>query len=251
MTDLTSWAAGAAMLFGLVLLDPSVASAETRISQSNAANAELGTSLTALLSQEHAALGAMDGAAMVTLAAGRTVEGPDKAADDAAAGTATVLRRRNAEGAPATGDLTQAVLASVAMPNAGAEFTCLATAMYHEARGETIRGQAAVGEVILNRVDSGEYPRSICGVVNQRGNGGCQFSYVCDRRTDAITDRGSWLRAERIAAVLMAGATRTLTGGATHFHTPKVRPDWSRRFARTAVIGGHIFYRQPIRTAMN
>jgi spore germination cell wall hydrolase CwlJ-like protein len=50
---------------------------------------------------------------------------------------------------------------------------------------------------------------------------------------------------------MMSGAPRLLTDGATHFHTPKVRPDWSRRFAHTATIGSHIFYRQPIRTAMN
>ena len=44
---------------------------------------------------------------------------------------------------------------------------CLATAIYHEARGETLKGQFAVAEVILNRVGVTRYPNSICGVVFQ------------------------------------------------------------------------------------
>lgn len=125
-----------------------------------------------------------------------------------------------------------------------AQWQCLATALYHEARGETIRGQFAVSEVILNRVDSPAYPRSICGVVQQGGKGGCQFSYTCDGKSDRVSERGAWIRAGKIARVMMNGAPRALTSGATHFHTVGVRPDWARRFDRTASIGAHLFYRQ-------
>ncbi len=68
-------------------------------------------------------------------------------------------------------------LASQPAAKGGAEFECLATALYFEARGEGIKGQAAVAEVILNRVESPQFPRTVCGVVNQSNGRGCQFSY--------------------------------------------------------------------------
>lgn len=130
-------------------------------------------------------------------------------------------------------------------PEGNEEWSCLTKAIYFEARGETIPGQFAVAEVILNRSESGMYPRSVCGVVSQRGAGGCQFSYVCDGRPDAMRDPEALSVAGKIAAVMMAGAPRALTQGATHFHTGAVRPSWSRRFPLTARIGAHLFYRQP------
>lgn len=136
-------------------------------------------------------------------------------------------------------------LAAQDAPQGGAQWECLAKAVYHEARGEVLEGQFAVAEVILNRVDSPLYPSSVCGVVSQGGGGGCQFSFICDGRSDAIADRAAWEIAARIAAVMLAGAPRTLTDGATHFHTTAVRPGWSQVFPRTAFIGAHLFYRQP------
>lgn len=128
---------------------------------------------------------------------------------------------------------------------ASADWQCLTRAIYFEARGETIAGQAAVGEVILNRVDSPLYPDTVCAVVGQSGGGGCQFSYVCDGRADTMSDPAARAVAGRIANALLSGTPRLLTQGATHFHTPAVRPAWSRQFPRTAAIGYHIFYRQP------
>ena len=136
-------------------------------------------------------------------------------------------------------------LATQAEARGGAEWSCLAKAIYFEARGETPAGQFAVAEVILNRAGSGLYPRSVCGVVGQRGGGGCQFSYVCDGRSDAIRDGTSYRLAGKIAAAMLGGAPRLLTDGATHFHTRAVRPGWAQRFPRTAAIGAHLFYRQP------
>ncbi len=136
-------------------------------------------------------------------------------------------------------------LAAQTAPAEGAQWECLARAIYHEARGETLEGQFAVAEVILNRVDSPLYPSTVCAVVGQGGAGGCQFSFVCDGRSDAVADRAAWAIAGRIAAVMLAGAPRLLTDGATHFHTGAVRPAWAARFPLTAVIGAHAFYRQP------
>ncbi len=133
-------------------------------------------------------------------------------------------------------------LATLPMPEQQtADLRCLTTALYFEARGESVAGQAAVAEVILNRADSPLYPGSVCGVVGQ----GCQFSYACDGRSDVMTDPAARSVATRIAAAMLGGAPRLLTQGATHFHTPAVRPSWSKRFPRTATIGYHIFYRQP------
>ena len=132
-------------------------------------------------------------------------------------------------------------LAGQPAPQGDAQWQCLRTAIYFESRGETLKGQFAVAEVILNRVDSPRYPGSICGVVKQT----CQFSYTCDGRSDQMTDRASADVAGRIARVMMDGAPRGLTMGATHFHTRAVSPGWASRFPRTAAIGAHLFYRQP------
>jgi len=129
----------------------------------------------------------------------------------------------------------------------GEQWACLAKALYFEARGESVKGQFAVAEVILNRVDSRKYPNSVCGVVNQGANrrNGCQFSYACDGRADTIREKAAYNRVAKIARVMMDGAPRTLTKGATHFHTTNVNPKWARRFPNTAKIGSHLFYRQP------
>lgn len=118
------------------------------------------------------------------------------------------------------------------------DLNCLAEAIYHEARGESVKGQAAVAEVVLNRVDSDKFASSVCGVVNQPS----QFSYTIGGKKP-IRNKSAYLRARDIARAALAGAPRVLTGGATYFHTPAVSPSWSHRFQRTAKIGQHIFYR--------
>jgi len=140
--------------------------------------------------------------------------------------------------------LTEEWLMAQPAPEGDAEWQCLTEALYFEARGESLEGQIAVAEVILNRVDSPLYPRSVCGVVKQRGGGGCQFSYVCTGKKK-MREKASADLAGRIARAMLDGAPRVLTDGATHFHTKGVRPSWSKRFSRTASIGSHLFYRQP------
>jgi spore germination cell wall hydrolase CwlJ-like protein len=199
----------------------SAARAEGTLSASNGGGAP-GAALAALLGAERNAMAAMPQDALKV----------------------TRKTRQKKDAAPAIEYSAEWLFAQDA-PQGGAQWECLARAIYHESRGEILPGQFAVAEVILNRVDSGRYPATICAVVGQSGSGGCQFSYVCDGRSDAIGDRAAWAVAARIAAVMMAGAPRTLTGGATHFHTTAVRPAWSAAFPRTAVIGAHLFYRQP------
>ena len=127
-----------------------------------------------------------------------------------------------------------------------ADLECLTEALYFEARGEGARGQAAVAEVILNRVDSGQFPDTVCGVVNQPS----QFSYTIGGKRK-IANKAVYMRVRAVAEAALQGAPRVLTEGATYFHTPGVRPAWSSRFTRTVTIGDHIFYRRGQRVASN
>lgn len=134
-----------------------------------------------------------------------------------------------------------------------AQWQCLTEALYFEARGETVKGQFAVAEVILNRVDSTQFPNSVCGVVNQ-GTGRkyqCQFTYTCDGNPEHVNEPAAWTTAGKIARALMNGAPRGLTDGATHYHTTAVNPSWARRFIQTTRIGVHKFYRMPVRLSSN
>ncbi|MGV6848362.1 MAG: cell wall hydrolase [Marinibacterium sp.] len=135
-----------------------------------------------------------------------------------------------------------------------AEWACLSQALYFEARGETVKGQFAVAEVILNRVKSGRFPGSVCGVIHQ-GTGKryqCQFTYTCDGHKEVINEPAAYDRVAKVARMALDGRqAEPLTGGATHYHTTAVRPRWSRVYKQTAKIGVHIFYRDNYRTADN
>lgn len=126
----------------------------------------------------------------------------------------------------------------------GKQWHCFAQALYFEARGERIKGQFAVAEVILNRMDSKDFPNSICGVVNQGGlrRHKCQFSYMCDGQYEIVRDRQAFNLAGKIAKIMMRGAPRELTTGATFYHSANVSPRWSKEFRKTASIGRHYFY---------
>ena len=149
--------------------------------------------------------------------------------------------------------MTEAYISTMSAPRGGSEWECMAQALYHEARGEALQGIFAVGEVIMNRVESGSYPNSVCGVVHQ-GTGrkyACQFTWTCDGQSDAINNRSAYAKVGKVAQLLIDGLPRTLTQGATHYHTKAVNPSWAQRFPRMATIGSHIFYKEPTRRASN
>jgi Cell Wall Hydrolase len=128
---------------------------------------------------------------------------------------------------------------------AAQEQRCLAEAIYFEARGEPEAGQAAVAQVVLNRVRSGLYPQTICGVVYQnRRHYACQFSFACRGKSLRINEPDAWDQAQRIAAEVTSGSTYVSDiGTSTHFHANYVRPRWARRLEKMDVIGHHIFYK--------
>lgn len=127
------------------------------------------------------------------------------------------------------------------------ERRCLAAGIYFEARGESTLGQMAVAEVILNRVESGEYPDTICGVVYQgaKRHNGCQFSFACDGKVEVPHNRLAWRKSQRLARYIMSGQLRReIVGQSLFYHADYVRPYWSQHMVEVAKVGRHIFYRK-------
>lgn len=221
------WTTAAVAIFVLT----GAAFAEVTVSQSNDPTQAIGEQFASLLGAEHKTVDALPDSKQTALAIGPKVE--------------TKLKPGKKAGKPMIVDYSADWLAALPAPSGDAEWECLRTALYFESRGESLKGQFAVAEVILNRVDSAAYPDTVCGVVQQGGKGGCQFSYVCDGMRDSMSEAAALDEAGRIARVMLDGAPRVLTLGATHFHTRASNPSWARRFPQTAAIGAHLFYRQP------
>lgn len=132
------------------------------------------------------------------------------------------------------------VLPSLASASCGYErkVELLAKVMYHEARGEEPDGMLAVGEVVLNRVASKNYPSTICGVILAPD----QFS---PKIKNGVPKGETWNEAKSLAREILTGQTDVLGHGATHFLNPKgVRkmPKWTREFERVGRVGNHVFY---------
>lgn len=126
------------------------------------------------------------------------------------------------------------------------EQQCLAAAIYFEARGEPVKGQAAVAQVILNRVRNPAYPDTICGVVYQNKNwrNRCQFSFACDGIKDRVANRQHFRIAQEVAMAVTAGKIwLDEVGTATHYHATYVHPRWAKTMDQVKKIGRHIFYR--------
>jgi spore germination cell wall hydrolase CwlJ-like protein len=143
--------------------------------------------------------------------------------------------------------VSRSLYATLLNPDAAArECRCLAEAIYFEARGEPEASQAAIAQVVLNRVRSGLYPQTICGVVcqNRRHYHACQFFFACRGKPLRINEPDAWDQAQRIAADVTSGSTYLSdVGASTHFHANYVRPRWARRLEKKDVIGHHIFYK--------
>ena len=131
---------------------------------------------------------------------------------------------------------------------------CMAFNIYHEANNQSMLGQIAVGQVVMNRVEDSRFPDTVCEVVKQavtyKGTDKpvlhkCQFSWYCDGKTDEPNyDSKSWSKALKYAVVVLGGdITLDFTDGATHYHATYVRPAWAKTKTRTTRIDRHIFYR--------
>ncbi|RWX77149.1 cell wall hydrolase [Neorhizobium lilium] len=126
------------------------------------------------------------------------------------------------------------------------EQQCLSSGIYFEARGESVKGQAAVAQVILNRVRNPSYPKTICDVVyqNEDWRNRCQFSFACDNIQDRIRSQEHWDMAREVAMAVTAGKIwLPEVGSATHYHAVYVRPAWAKTMKKVGRIGLHVFYR--------
>ena len=126
------------------------------------------------------------------------------------------------------------------------ERRCLSVAIYFEARGEPVRGQIAVGQVIMNRVRSPLFPETICGVVYQgHMQKGCQFSFTCDGKTDIPRNDAQWALAQDIAKQITSGELwLPEVGYSTFYHANYVNPGWAGSMSKIDKIGRHIFYKK-------
>jgi spore germination cell wall hydrolase CwlJ-like protein len=123
---------------------------------------------------------------------------------------------------------------------------CLAEAVYFEARGEAVRGQIAVAQVVMNRTFSGRYPNTVCGVVyqNKHRHYACQFTFACDNNPDVIREPDMWERAKKIAKAMLDGQIwLPEVAKSTHYHAYYVRPSWVSEMTKMYRFGVHTFYR--------
>lgn len=118
-----------------------------------------------------------------------------------------------------------------------AEIFCLAKNIYYEARGESLEGQIAVAQVTINRVASGAFNKTVCGVVYAHK----QFSWTLDN-SRRIRDRKAWEASVDLAAAVLTRSIQLPNFKALYFHTKQVDPRWNRKKRVVAVIGNHIFY---------
>jgi spore germination cell wall hydrolase CwlJ-like protein len=123
---------------------------------------------------------------------------------------------------------------------------CLTEAVYFEARGEAVRGQIAVAQVVMNRAFSGFYPNTVCGVVyqNKHRHLACQFTFACDNVADVVREPDMWDRAKKIAKATLDGQLwLPEVAKSTHYHAYWVRPSWVNEMKKMYKFGVHTFYR--------
>ena len=119
------------------------------------------------------------------------------------------------------------------------QLECLARAIYFEAGNDPEQGRIAVGKVIVNRVNSGKFANSICGVVYQRSGKQCQFTFACVKNA-VVRSEEQYANSMVAAELVMLGFAKDITNNAEFFNN---RPFGGKRLVHTAKIGGHYFYR--------
>jgi len=136
-------------------------------------------------------------------------------------------------------------LATEGMLDEARAVDCLAAAVYYEAAYESLDGQRAVAQVVLNRMRHPAYPKTVCGVVFQGSERttGCQFTFTCDGSLKRTPSEAGWARARQVALDALNGYVMKKVGNATHYHAVYVAPYWSPNLVKVAAIGAHVFYR--------
>lgn len=122
------------------------------------------------------------------------------------------------------------------------DIDCMTAAIYYEARSEPRAGQAAVAQVVMNRVASRHYPNSVCEVVFQNNGRFCQFTFACDgAMARGVRDLAAWGAARDVAQRVLAGERDPVLARATHYHTTAIYPRWAPTHPEITTIGAHVF----------
>ena len=126
------------------------------------------------------------------------------------------------------------------------ETECLAKNIYFEANLESAEGKLAVATVTMNRVKSGLFPHTVCGVVLDQSSKGCQFSWVCDGKTDIVRNRHDYMESIELAeeVLLSNRRSRIISSDVMYYHANYVEPKWAKTMKFMATIGAHLFYRK-------
>ena len=130
---------------------------------------------------------------------------------------------------------------------------CLALNLYHEARGESLAGNLAVGFVTMNRVADPRYPDTVCGVVKQARyhawsdipiRNKCQFSWFCDGLSDQPKDDKAFMESVLLSKHILAGTVTDISESATHYHATWIQaPYWAGDLSVVLELDQHIFYK--------
>jgi len=126
------------------------------------------------------------------------------------------------------------------------ETECLAKNIYFEANLESAEGKLAVATVTMNRVKSGLFPHTVCGVVLDQSSKGCQFSWVCDGKTDIVRNRNDYIKSVELAedVLLSNRRSRIISPDVMYYHANYVEPKWAKTMKLFTTIGAHLFYRK-------
>jgi len=137
------------------------------------------------------------------------------------------------------------VLREVSEADRARAVSCLAMAVYYEAANQGPDGEAAVAQVVLNRLRNPLFPKTICGVVFQGSERptGCQFTFTCDGSLARLPSPAGWKEATEIAEQALNGHVQKDVGEATHYHTIWVVPYWQTSVQKVVQLGAHVFFR--------
>jgi len=146
-----------------------------------------------------------------------------------------------------TPDVAQPFHLDLHSKNGRQALQCLTQAAYFEAGGNGPVAQAAVVQVVLNRVRHPDFPKSVCGVVYEGSerDTGCQFTFTCDGSLKRPVDDAAFDDARKVAGRALGGFVDRAVGTATYYHADYVFPTWAPTLVKLATVGPHIFYRMP------
>jgi spore germination cell wall hydrolase CwlJ-like protein len=126
------------------------------------------------------------------------------------------------------------------------QLECLTKNIYWEAASEPFEGKVGVAQVTMNRVESGKFASSVCGVVYQKNvfyeKVVCQFSWYCENVSKIRPiHKELWKESEEVAKkVLLENFRLPSLKNALYYHADYVNPGWQK--PKIDKIGRHIFY---------